>query len=632
MLTVTATQKSVPPTWALLQRHLIEIMNEAGHLFLDKYTREDGTIVWRDHWPGMDGSDDAYESFHTFPLFYALGGAEDYRHLGRKQWEAVTWQFTEYGQLHREFDAYYDWMHHGESYLYFYFLALADPYTLRDYQRSVRFANFYTGDDPEADNYDSDLRLIKSPINGSRGAQLQMTAEDWSTHRWVLGHHIFPLPYEDIPGVPGPVADWEDDAVFEKILTVLNQRMARGDVPINLFATTLVTHAYLYTGQEKYKNWVLDYFDAWQERTLANNGIVPDNIGLSGQIGEYMDGKWWGGYYGWRWPHGGTVLLEALTVAGQNAMLLTGDDRMLDLARSQLDHLWELRQKIDGEWQIPHRYNDSGWNNFRPMSPELPVQLWCMSGSASDAERILRIGNPDRLTHVFSARGGEGNAGWFRFVNGNAPDYPEHILQTSYNAVSQALDEIRDDDVAPDKLYIQHWISRNPVICNALLQLTTGTPNPIYHGGLVQSRLRYFDVDQKRPGLPPNVAALIDQIEFENHPQESFRLQLVNLSPIHNQSLYLQAGTFGQHNLRCVKTEGKTHTMEGKWLRASLPPATSIEMRLTIDRFVNQPSYDTPIKSRTEGQSIIKVRNPDVDPGSISFRWEPDHPIKEEKK
>ena len=631
MLTVTATQKSVPPTWALLQRHLIEVMNEAGHLFLDKYTREDGTIVWRDHWPGMDGSDDAYESFYTFPLFYALGGAEDYRHLGRKQWEAVTWQFTEYGQLYREFDAYYDWMHHGESYLYFYFLALADPYTLRDYQRSVRFANFYTGDDPEADNYDSDLRLIKSPINGSRGAQLQMTAEDWSTHRWVLGHHIFPLPYEDIPGVPGPVADWEDDAVFEKILTVLNQRMARGDVPINLFATTLVTHAYLYTGQEKYKTWVLDYFDAWQERTLANNGIVPDNIGLSGQIGEYMDSKWWGGYYGWHWPHGGTVLLEALTVAGQNAMLLTGDDRMLDLARSQLDHLWGLRQKIGGEWQIPYRHNDSGWNDFRPMSPELPVQLWCMSGAASDADRILRIGDPDRLNHVFSARGGEGNAGWFRFVNGNAPDYPERILQTSYNAVSQALDEIRDDDVAPDKVYIQHWISRNPVICNALLQLTTGTPNPVYHGGLVQSRLRYFDADQKRPGLPPNVAALIDQIEFENHLQESFRLQLVNLSPIHNQSLYLQTGAFGQHNLRRVETEGDTHTIEGKWLRVSLPPTTSIEMRLTIDRFINQPSYDTPIKSRTEGQSTIKVRNPDVDPGSISFRWEPDHPIKEEE-
>ena len=294
MKAVTATQRTTPPTWALLQRHLIEAMNEAGHLFLDKYTREDGTLLWREHWPGMDGSDDAYESFYTFPLFYALGGAEDYRYLARKQWEAMTWQFTEYGQLHREFDAYYDWMHHGESYLYFYFLALAEPYTLRDYQRSVRFANFYTGDDPEADNYDPELRLIKSPINGSRGAQLQMTAEDWSTHRWVLGHHIFPFPYEDIPDVPGPVADWEDDAVFEKILAVLNQRMAKGDVPINLLSTTLVTHAYLYTGREKYKNWVLDYLSAWQKRTEQNNGIVPDNIGLSGQIGEYMDGKWWG--------------------------------------------------------------------------------------------------------------------------------------------------------------------------------------------------------------------------------------------------------------------------------------------------------------------------------------------------
>ena len=106
---------------------------------------------------------------------------------------------------------------------------------------------------------------------------------------------------------------------------------------------------------------------------------------------------------------------------------------------------------------------------------------------------------------------------------------------------------------------------------------------------------------------------------------------MVNLSPIHNQSLYLQTGAFGQHNLRRVETEGDTHTIEGKWLRVSLPPTTSIEMRLTIDRFINQPSYDTPIKSRTEGQSTIKVRNPDVDPGSISFRWEPDHPIKEEE-
>ena len=95
--------------------------------FVEKYTRDDGTLIWRDAWPGMDGSDDGYESFYNFPLYYALGGPEEIHRLSRKLWDAVTRQFTGYGQIHNEFDAYYDWMHHGESYTYFYFFGLADP-------------------------------------------------------------------------------------------------------------------------------------------------------------------------------------------------------------------------------------------------------------------------------------------------------------------------------------------------------------------------------------------------------------------------------------------------------------------------------------------------------------------------
>ena len=61
---------------------------------------------------------------------------------------------------------------------------------------------------------------------------------------------------------------------------------------------------------------MLTYLSAWAERTAANKGIIPDNVGLSGHIGESMEGKWWGGYYGWRWPHGAINLLEATVVAG----------------------------------------------------------------------------------------------------------------------------------------------------------------------------------------------------------------------------------------------------------------------------------------------------------------------------
>ena len=62
------------------------------------------------------------------------------------------------------------------------------------------------------------------------------------------------------------------------------------------------------------------------ERTRTNGGIVPDNVGPSGEIGELMDGKWWGGYYGWRWPHGYGHLLEPILIAASNALLLTGDE------------------------------------------------------------------------------------------------------------------------------------------------------------------------------------------------------------------------------------------------------------------------------------------------------------------
>lgn len=291
---VTAAGRREPPAWARAQGRLMETLNGAAVEFVARYARPDGTLVWRDRWPGMDGSDDPYEGFHGLALLYALGGDDGLLPLARTMWDAITWQWTEYGQVHREFDGYYDWMHHGEGYLYLYFLALADPSGLKERQRALRFAHFYTGDDPAAPNYDPLRRLMRSPINGSRGPRFTMTAEDWSTHRAVLDG--YPPPFEDLPGVDGPTCPWTDDAVFAAILERMNARMARGDVPLNLTATSLVAHAYLYTGEERYQRWIADYLDAWRERTARNGGITPDNVGPSDAIGEYNDGKWWGDY------------------------------------------------------------------------------------------------------------------------------------------------------------------------------------------------------------------------------------------------------------------------------------------------------------------------------------------------
>ena len=149
-----------------------------------------------------------------------------------------------------------------------------------------------------------------------------------------------------------------------------------GDVPLNLTATSLMTHAYMYTGEKKYRQWVQDYLQRLGASELrSNGGIMPDNIGPSGRIGERMDGKWWGGYYGWRWPHGAWIILESTLIAGCNATLLTGDPGWLDLHRSQGDLLWSLRREEGGKSVVPARYGDRGWFDYRPLKPRPPCSF-----------------------------------------------------------------------------------------------------------------------------------------------------------------------------------------------------------------------------------------------------------------
>jgi hypothetical protein len=307
------------PLWAIQQRHLIATLNQAADVYIERYVLADGTLRWRSHWPGMDGSDDPYEGFMQLALLYVLGGSDHLYDEARRIWDGITWQWTEYGQIDREFTKYYDWMHHGEGYLYLYFLGLAHPNQRKDQQRARRFAALYTGDDPLAPNYDKTHRLIRSPLTGSHGPRFVATAEDWTTHRVVLDHYL--APFEDIVDTDFATrrCTWTNDTIYADVIAKMNARMNRGDVPLNLNATGLVTHAFMYSNDDAYKQWVLDYLAAWEERAARNGGIIPDNVGLDDVIGQYLDGKWWGGYYGWRWPHGFLTIIEPITNACMNA-------------------------------------------------------------------------------------------------------------------------------------------------------------------------------------------------------------------------------------------------------------------------------------------------------------------------
>lgn len=616
---ITGTKVAAPPRWALLQRQIFATLDKAAIEFADRYTRPDGTLIWRTEWPGMDGSDDPYEGFMNMPLYYALGGAKEVYERSRTIWDGITWQWTEYGQIHREYDAYYDWMHHGESNLFFYFFGLADADVLKDRQRTRRFAGFYNGEDKEALNWDAERKLIRSPINGSRGPRHVQTAEDWSTHREILDNYL--PPFEDLPGIDryGMKTPWSDDAVYAEILTRINERQSRGDVPLNLGASSLMTHAYAYTGEEKYRAWVLDYLAAWEERTARNDGIIPDNIGLSGEIGEYNDGKWWGGYYGWRWPHGSVSLLEPLSVAGMNAAALTGEMKHLDLLRSQMDMLWGLR---DGE-MVPNRHYDEGWRDFRHPHPMFGVYLWATSMDEADAARAERGWahelfdkvNPAYSSYGQKTAGGHmgfnGNtAQWFRFMRGQWPDYPEQILEANLITIAEQIAKFRSEENNPltmdhyrESMTIHMWQQLTPMIIEGLAQLTLGGPMHVYHGGLQHARFRYFDPAGERPGLPEGVAALVDGLRGDGAS-----LTLVNTDVASAHEVIVQAGTFGEHEFTGGTLDGVAFAASGRWLAVRLEAGATATLELSMQRYVRPPNYDTPWVTAADGMAAIRGR------------------------
>lgn len=621
-----------PPEWAILERNLIDLMCKSVPVVLEKYVNPDGSIQWPPPGPfeSTDALDDAYESFHNWPLLYILGGDDYLLELSQREFDAVTLQFSKYDtgcgckMVEKEFCCGYDWMHNGESYIFFYALGLADPNNAKNIERSKRFAGFYMGEDPEADNYDPKLKLIKGAHNGSMGPRYCHFDGDWTYTDYGYG-----LQYWDVPGVDSVDAVFKDKEVRKLLAHARRERSAVGDTPVNLAATSLMANAYLYTGDPKYRAWVKEYVEAWIERRDRNGGIIPDNIGLSGEIGEYMNGRWFGGNYGWVWPHGFETIGAALAIAGENAAMLEHDPSYLDLPRSQVDALMKRGKLSDGKFFIPMKYwspekvnydpwerlhvlrnadgtqyQEDGWFEFMVLDPAIMTHVWANSMSDDDLERLKKLGQRNDgswSSLTMYPRHGKDQSGqeypWLAYLQGDFPSYPEEILKFNISQVYKRIAFAREDTQDPMTYTDAYLQFRNPVTIEGLVQLTLGAPQPMYNGGLFMTRVRYFDWQRKRPGLPQDVGALVQKIEDKRTV-----LQLVNLSPSETREVIVQAGAYGEHQFTTAsfetRSEGKvvqqSIEVNDKKLLVRLDPGSTITIDAGTERFVNEPSYAFP--------------------------------------
>ena len=177
MLTIDSPMS--PPAWALLQRELLKANAEACEEFYNRYFDERGFLLCVERWGGDDGPDDAIENCHRWPILHALGADDRVLKLYKQAWEGHLRQYTlaktthvpfaKDGMYYREFPVMFDWLHHAEGLTVFCLQGLSDPNDRNLLHRTRRFAGFYLNENPQAQNYDSKHRIIKSMFNGSRG-------------------------------------------------------------------------------------------------------------------------------------------------------------------------------------------------------------------------------------------------------------------------------------------------------------------------------------------------------------------------------------------------------------------------------------------------------------------------------
>ena len=595
------------PEWALLERRLIETMNRAGEEFVKTYVLPDGSLRWKERYEGgMNSSDDAYEGFRGYSLHYILGGAKNLDTLHRHIWEGITRQFTRYGQIYREFDSNWDWMHHGEGYVSFYPLGMADPYDERFRQRAIRFAEMYTGDDPEAPNYNRELKLMRASMTGSRGPKMEWSKRDWiPTNANLVYYH---LPFDDIPGVEsstGWINDHPEDDQFQRIVQVMSDRMARGDVPINLTAAPLVANAYLYTGDEKYRRWVTEYLGKWIELTKQNGGITPDNVGLSGKIGEYNNGNWWGGYYGWQWVRGGTDIVMAAATAAKVALLLTGESEWFRLPRGQLAVLRERGKVEDGRPLVPIRYNaKKGWHHYVAEPAMTYVHMWFLSQEDEDWRQVERLAELQRRKGELSDQ----DLGWAYYLKGRNDRFPAQAFRRDLRFVATKLKRILNEHGDPETWYDAQWLVLEPMPTDNLIRLTTGGLPVHKRGEMLHAYLRYFDPVRKVAGLPRDVAALVTGVA-----DDYVDLELVNTNLFEARRITIQGGAYGEHTVTEVRyscaqeeqpvgarvanrliSEERTVGVDAVLFDAELEPGAGTTLRIGLRRYANQPRYALP--------------------------------------
>ena len=574
---LTIDSPMAPPEWALLQRELLRTQARAIEAFYHYYFDERGYLLCVPRWGGDDGPDDAAENFAKWPELHALGADDTVLELYKKAWDGHLLQYTEArttdvefardGMYFKEFPTMFDWMHNGEGYTAFFHQGLSDPYDKKFQDRTRRFTGFYMGEDAIADNWIEETKVIKSMFNGSRGSMLRKaTGLDWAGDPIEVEGRFKPGHGErDYSEMVAHFKDYNDVA---------------GDHPLNMGTTTMALNAFMIDGDQKYYSWAKEYLDAWVDRTRANDGITPTNIGLDGSIGGACDGKWYGGVYGWGFtvevPQTGAMsnrpfFLHRVHWSFANGLLLTGDPGYVDIWRGVIEAVNGNSREENGKTVYPRMFGDEGWYDFQPEPFDSGAgELYYWSMDPEDLERSPRDA-------------------WYEFLSGNNPAYPSEALRDDLEYVRRNVEKMRADLSAPDTRMSDDPNGINPGMVDGLIRLMLGGLPTGHLGHPLHCRLRYFDPARNRAGIPEDVAALVDRLTADQTT-----VTLINVNQVEPRSVVVQGGAYGEHQIVSAVMDDDEVEIGANHFTVHLGPGAGERIVLKTERYANRPSLVFP--------------------------------------
>ena len=129
----------------------------------------------------------------------------------------------------------------------------------------------------------------------------------------------------------------------------------------------------------------------------------------------------------------------------------------------------------------------------------------------------------------------------------------------------------------------------NPAVVSTLVNLMMGGPAPNGIGRVLQARLRYFDPERRRAGVPDDVAALVEKLT-----DKEAVVTFVNVSPTEPRTFVVQTGAYAEHQCIDITHNGQTRAVDDTQFTVRLAPGAGGQFVIRTQRLSNAPNSAFP--------------------------------------